>query len=141
MVGWEYIMYYVLEGATKAQKQIIDDAMSFVISFVKIPSNVEVLIDVNRRHTSCGVILADDQEGYLTFEMEIMNNMSDEELELTIYHEMKHVEQVSTGTLSDFKWYGRDHSDTPYMQCPWEIEAYDFEKFVFEMKKQLQSSK
>lgn len=138
MVGWEYIMYYVLEGATKTQKKVIDDAMTFVIHFLKIPSHVEALITVSSRFNSCGVILTDIEDGFLSFDMEIIRDISDKELELTIYHEMKHIEQISTGALQDTKWYGRDHENTPYMECPWEIEAYSFEKFAEEMRKQLQ---
>lgn len=133
-------MYYVLKGATKAQKKIIDDAMSFAVHFLNIPSNVETEINVSHKFDTSGVMLTDDQEGFLTFEMEIKSDLSDEELELTVYHEMKHIEQISSGVLSDWKWYGRDHSETPYMQCPWEIEAYDFEKFAFSMKRMLTSS-
>lgn len=133
-------MYYMLSGAPKAQKKIIDDAMTFVVNFLKIPSNVEIEINVSSKFDTSGVMLTDDQDGFIAFEMEIKSDLSDEELELTVYHEMKHVEQMSSGVLSDFKWYGRDHSETPYMQCPWEIEAYDFEKFAFSMKRLLTSS-
>lgn len=88
--------------------------------------------------------LEDGFQGFVTWEdcnirpreftMELDNRMSDEELMLTVAHEMVHIKQDVrgqkrerydrlTGTQQTY-WLGEDHSKTPYKKQPWEKEAY-----------------
>ena len=127
-------MLYTIFNSSKTERVIIDEAMSFVVKFLTLPDNVDVQISVAREYDTSGVIFC-DFDGDFIFEMEIVKGLPVDELALTIYHEMKHVEQVTTGRLDDLTFERVDHCDKSYMERPWEVEAYSFEKFVAEMRK------
>lgn len=72
------------------------------------------------------------------FTMELDRRMSDEELMLTVAHEMVHIKQDvrgekrerydrTTGMQQTF-WFDEDHTKTPYRKQPWEKEAYKLQK-------------
>ena len=57
------------------------------------------------------------------------------QLGLTLAHEMVHVKQLAKGTLkqkrSGHTWLGKMYSKkTPYLQMPWEIEAYSKQELI-----------
>ena len=126
-------MYYTVEGGTRRQRKQVDIAMFCVIDLVDIPENVCVAIHIGK-FESHGVMRVEDD----VYIMEICGRLEGceilpIELAKTVFHEMKHVEQMSndrlvyTDDLQAF-WEGKDHTDTEYFDCPWEIEAYSFEK-------------
>lgn len=53
----------------------------------------------------------------------------------TIFHELTHVKQQYDGRLEQegpqSKWYGREF-EVAYIERPWEIEAYESERMIFE---------
>lgn len=124
-------MMYEVTGGTKAQRKIVDEAMSYVIDHVDV-GNAYVYIELGS-YGSNGVI----QIGSRRFVIEVVKNVSMEEIVYTICHEMKHVEQLMQKRLvyKDGKslWLGEDHTDTGYFDRPWEKEAYYFENIAEDM--------
>lgn len=108
-------------------KKVMHAAMSYVINHLDIPDHVYVDIYFKSCSSMGGCIDMEDDGEYHYFEMEINNKQSLEEMVTTLFHEMKHVEQIITGRLDQTIWEGVSHKDTPYEDRPWEIEAYEFE--------------
>lgn len=125
-------MMYEVSGGTKAQRKVVDEAMSYVIDHVDDIDNAYVYIELGK-YQSNGVI----QIGSKTFEIEVVKTVSMEEIVYTICHEMKHVEQIMQKRLvyKDGKslWLGEDHTGTEYHNRPWEKEAYYFERIAEDM--------
>jgi len=120
-------MIYTVEGGTKAQRKVVDSAMSYVVHILKIPNKVNVEI-VLGKFISHGV----REDSKNSFEIEICKAVNDAEIAYTVFHEMKHVEQLASGRLRyqglvTF-WEGKDMPLIEYHQRPWEIEAFKFEK-------------
>lgn len=72
------------------------------------------------------------------FELLIRSTMSDEDIFLTLAHEMVHVKQMLRGEHAErfrpvYKtfWFGEDHTETPYKKQPWEIEAYELQETLW----------
>jgi len=69
------------------------------------------------------------------FEIELHNRLDVEDYISTLLHELWHVYQHVKGNLKDKGskrfWKGIDHSDTDYSDQPWEVEAYEMEKKLF----------
>ena len=120
-------MLYDVVGGNKQKRDVVHKAMSYAIHLVKIPNNVCVLIDFIRSGNH-GMI----QETKTRFIMEINTTVGLAEIAYTVFHEMKHVEQLASGKLrythDKALWLGEDHTNTAYFDRPWEIEAYKFEK-------------
>jgi hypothetical protein len=120
-------MRYEVTGGNKQKREVVDTAMSYVIHLIKIPYNVYIEI----------VFIKSGNHGIMEYSknrflMEINTAVSLAEIAYTVFHEMKHVEQLTSGKLLHTHdktfWLGEDHTETPYLQCPWEVEAYKFEK-------------
>ena len=113
---------YTVEGGTKAQRKVVETAMSYVIQLLVIPSNIRIEIVLDK-FDSHGVI----QLSKSSFLMEIHKKVDNAEIAYTVFHEMKHVEQMAAQRLmhTDDKvlWLGEDHTDTEYFNRPWEVEA------------------
>lgn len=120
-------MRYEVDGGNKQKRDIVHKAMSYVIHLVKIPSNVYIEIDFVRSGNHSVV-----QDTKTRFIIEINTTVSLAEIAYTVFHEMKHIEQLTSGKLQHIQnklmWMGEDHSDTKYFDRPWEIEAYKFER-------------
>ena len=120
-------MIYTVEGGTKAQRKVVDSAMSYVVHLLNIPNNVHVEIVLGKFFShSVGA------NGKNRFEIEICKSVNDVEIAYTVFHEMKHVEQLASGRLHHQGfvtfWEGKDMPLIEYHQRPWEIEAFNFEK-------------
>ena len=124
----ERYMIYEIENGTIKQQRIIDDAMAFVAPLLNIPDNVLVEIILMRCASSGCIDMEEDEDGIHSFLIEINNKQSLEEIVATVFHEIKHVQQTISKRLDQCKWDGVDHSNTPYLDRPWEIEAYGFEE-------------
>mgnify|MGYP007046842580 FL=1 len=120
-------MMYEVSGGTKAQRKVVDSAMSYVVHILKIPNKVNVEI-VLGKFISHGV----REDSKNSFEIEICKAVNDAEIAYTVFHEMKHVEQLASGRLRHQGfvtfWEGKDMPLIEYHQRPWEIEAFKFEK-------------
>ena len=71
------------------------------------------------------------------FVIEIRSSLSKRNMMQTIFHEMTHVQQMSSNKLRYLNkgtmWCKENHEDTPYSKQPWEIEARKNEKLLYEM--------
>ena len=71
-----------------------------------------------------------------SFEIELHNQMDPDHYTKTILHELWHVYQHVKGSLKDKRgkryWRDLDHSNTDYSEQPWEIEAFEMEKNLYE---------
>lgn len=123
-------MMYELEGGRIHQQKAVNKAMTFVDSYLNIPDDVYVEI-VLGKFASSGCICLDEEDGISYFLVEINTTQPLEEIVMSIFHELKHVEQTVNKRLDEGKWDGVDHSDTPYLDRPWEIEAYAFEEETY----------
>lgn len=61
-----------------------------------------------------------------------------QDIGITVCHEMVHVKQMAKGTLitdysrDEYKWSGKTYlKTTPYLDRPWEIEAYARQELIF----------
>ncbi len=76
-----------------------------------------------------------------SFELELNVKQSDEDLIVTVMHEMVHVWQYATGRVRErfrpmhrqiwknsSRWYG----DTKYSELPWEREAYKLQEELYD---------
>lgn len=120
-------MIYEVSGGNKAQRKVVDTAMSYVVHLLNIPNNTYIDIILGR-FDSHGVI----QVSKRSFQLEIHKLVCNAEIAYTVFHEMKHIEQMVAQRLlyanKRALWEGVDHTDTEYFDRPWEIEAYKFEK-------------
>ena len=120
-------MQYEVSGGNKQKRDVVHKAMSYVIHLVKVPYNAYIEISFIKSGNH-GVM----QDTKTRFLIEINTAVSLAEIAYTVFHEMKHVEQLTSGKLQHTHdktlWMGEDHTSTAYFDCPWEIEAYKFEK-------------
>ena len=69
------------------------------------------------------------------FEIELHNRLNVEDYVSTLLHELWHIYQHVKGNLKDKGskrfWKGIDHTETDYSDQPWEVEAYEMEKKLF----------
>jgi hypothetical protein len=124
-------MIYEISGGTKAQRKIVDLAMTAVVPMLNLKDNINIEITLGKFDCSGVMDCEQDEDGIHLFDMEINTATSLQELAVTVFHEMKHVEQTVTGKLGQLTWKGKCHKDTPYMERPWEIEAYAFEQHAY----------
>jgi hypothetical protein len=121
------VLYEITRG--KRYKKLIDEAMTFVIGHLSMPENVWVDINVKELGVGswgwCNDL--EEEDGYHHFEIEINKQLSPENMVSVIFHEMKHVEQIATGSLYKSIWEGVDQSKVRYQDRGWEKEAYEFE--------------
>ncbi len=121
------MLYETVTG--KKFSKVIDDAMTFIVNHLDLPSHVWVDITMQKLpEGSCGgcVDLGDDGDHHY-FDLDINNNLTQQEIVRTIFHEMKHVEQTVNGRLDQRTWCGIDYTGVAYNDRPWEKEAYEFE--------------
>ena len=85
----------------------------------------------------CGYCTREDKRHFL---FEIAENQSEESMIRTILHELVHVRQYVYNELKQVHskasglriyWKGVDHTNTEYVDQPWEIEAYDLEETLY----------
>ena len=122
------MLYEIHTG--KKHTKAIDQAMSFVIEHLDLPDNVWVDLFINAtKDNSCGgaVDMEEDEDGYHHFHVDINSKLSRDEMIVTLFHEIKHVEQTANGRLDQTIWEGKDYSNVAYLDRPWEKEAYEFE--------------
>lgn len=121
-------MLYTVTGGNAKQRKVVDTAMSYVIQLLDIPHGVFVDIELINMDVKGGVM----EIARKRFAMEINKKECLAEIAYTVFHEMKHVEQIVKGHLvwsfDTCLWKGEDHTNTKYFDRPWEKEAYKFER-------------
>ena len=123
-------MIYEYEHFSKKEIKLLDSIMTRIIDHLELPSNVYITFERSKDPTG-GCIELEDNE----FLIEIPKKVTDAEFMAFVAHEMKHVEQYSSGRLKQGElWMGICYKDTPYHEKPWEIEAYQFESVVYEKR-------
>lgn len=121
-----------IEGGTKAERQLLHDALYFAIDYL-MPRKKNLELDI----ALCS--LEGDTDGYHLFmekghhEIEIQKGMSKEDMLSALFHEMVHVRQYERGHLKDNglvkAWKGEEYiylynTVEQYKAFPWEEEAY-----------------
>lgn len=122
------------------EKPAIENLVGLAAYYVKeklMPrvQNLDVMIDVVDEEEVdglAGYCLPVDRRSY---EIQIRDSLPLIEMITTVIHEMVHVKQ---GFRQEWKydpkkrstiWKGTEYvQGTPYMECPWEIEAHDLEE-------------
>jgi hypothetical protein len=122
-------MYYTAYAKPKIiTNKLMDKVVVFACDFLDLDVDLEIEFE--------GV----ENGGYVDFEegedivVGINPDQSKNELIRTIFHEMVHVKQYVEGDLShensDNLWKG-EVVDVPYMDRPWEKEAYEQEEAMW----------
>lgn len=128
-------MIYSITGSNKKRRALLTRAVDRAVTRLKIPSNTILEIAVRRGR------LEDNAYGYCEYEgktnkkqyvhIELFGQIMDSELVSTLFHELKHAEQFTTGLLSadNTRYKGRDYSTSQaYLSLPWEVSARGFEE-------------
>ena len=99
-----------------------------------LPSNLYLEINfIKRKGEGGGCIGPDTSHGKSQLiELEINDGQSWTNCLLTLFHEMKHVEQISNGDLDEGIYKGIDTREYEYGTKPQEQEAWEFEKITME---------
>lgn len=131
-------MMYLTEFMPKRlQKAGIFEAIDWIMMELDLPENTHISIQFNSKlviqdHASVIDLDDDEEDGVQWYEIEINSKLPADLIIRSIFHEMIHIKQLSTGRLRYIKgvphWLGKPHLDTPYNRQPWEIEAYDKEE-------------
>jgi hypothetical protein len=114
-------------GGNQTQRTLVEDVVMFTLKSL-LPRIRNIEIDVALKK------LPGDVAGYCLeldshreFEIELDKTLSIRDLVLTVCHEMVHVKQYFRKEMDACgrRWKKKEISnDTPYMELPWEKEAY-----------------
>lgn len=116
-----------VNGGNLTQRTLIEDVVMFMMKQL-MPRIRNIEIDINLKK------IGGDVAGYCMqldtnreFEIEVDKTLSVRDLVLTVCHEMVHVKQYVRKEMDECgrRWKKAEISnDTPYMELPWEKEAY-----------------
>lgn len=128
-------MYYVSYGKpSKISNELMDKAVAFASEFLEIDENVEVDFEEKFEEDCCGWCDY-DEDGITVF---VNPKMKKSEIITTFFHEMVHAKQFVKGELisgegkSPSRWFGKE-CDLPYVETPWEQEAYELEAVMWDI--------
>ena len=120
-------MQYYIYDASADQEQMIVEAMEWV--YDKLQLRDDICIDIEMVSTAGGGCIQGEYEDDVEmYTVEINKRLGKKNMLATLFHEMVHVSQYATGRLGQDHWNGQAKPDLPYMELPWEIEAYAKEK-------------
>ena len=112
-------------GGTKDQQNLAVELAYFALQQLHPRlQNIEVEIHIGKHSSEGGCI----QLGPREFEIEIDEDITGDDFATCVFHEMVHVSQYIKKNMvergGNTYWCGINHSDTPYLDKPWEVEAY-----------------
>lgn len=123
-------MLYSVIGGTKKEREAVTEALWFAKKYW-LPKHRKLAVDVEiTKHldVDADCLEGDDDREY---EIRVKRGLDYEDLVTAIFHEFVHVKQ---DVLKQFPMF--TPSNIPYMERPWEIEAYaEQEKMLKKFKK------
>ena len=125
--------FYVEAGAKT--KQYIESLLPSMITQLKLDGSrqhLQVIVDRDNEHSGQTIPL----KGVATILVVIKPTRNLVELGITLAHEMTHVAQFAKGhlkpTAKGRTWKGKFYkADHPYLDQPWEIQAFARQEIVF----------
>jgi hypothetical protein len=132
-------MNTIIHSGYGYHKRVCEDVTSWFLNrfFPRHKITVEILHrGLNREgvYGYCSVQDCDWRPRY--FLIEIQSNLSQKNYIQTLFHELYHCYQHIKGDLRDIRgircWRGMKWDDDDYDRMPWEIEAYQKEKELYE---------
>ena len=125
--------FYVEAGAKT--KQYIESLLPSMITQLKLDGSrqhLQVIVDRDNEHSGQTIPL----KGVDTILVVIKPTRNLVELGITLAHEMTHVAQFAKGhlkpTAKGRTWKGKFYkADHPYLDQPWEIQAFARQEIVF----------
>jgi len=135
-----------IKGGRKSQRNKISDAIVFAayeLCHWRMADNLEINVELKKIHgTPVGFCMwADDNIKPREFDIELDKTQSDEELLVTVMHEMVHASQYANGRLRErfvprhrVDWMdgNKVYDNTKYKDLPWEQEAYQLQEVLYE---------
>ena len=115
-------MLYSIKGGKKSEKDLVVKALWFAKDFL-LPRHKNIEIDIElKKNIKCDadVVSGDEHREYI---MRVRKGQSEENLLTSVFHEMVHVKQDVRKEHPLF-----DCSEIPYLERPWEIEAYELQE-------------
>tara|TARA_B110000503_G_scaffold93571_1_gene141111 strand:+ start:6351 stop:6734 length:384 start_codon:yes stop_codon:yes gene_type:complete len=110
-------MYSVI-GGTKTERKLVTEALWFAKDYW-LPRHRKLAVDVEISPTlaaEADVLEGDEDREY---EIRVRKGLGREDLITAIFHEFVHIKQA---VLREFPMF--EPSDIPYLDRPWEIEAF-----------------
>ena len=128
----------ILGNITKRQLKAIDYFARSLFS-PQLSKHLHIRISYRNVNTHWGLTIVDDynKRGLPRyFIIEVNKNLNERERMMTLAHELVHVRQYAKLELNEEmnRWHGKfvDADKIPYIEQPWEIEAYDVGDKLFE---------
>ena len=111
-------MMYSVIGGTKTERKLVTEALWFAKDYW-LPRHRKLAVDVEISPTLAAE--ADVLEGNedREYEIRVRKGLGREDLITAIFHEFVHIKQA---VLREFPMF--EPSDIPYLDRPWEIEAF-----------------
>ncbi|OUU29460.1 MAG: hypothetical protein CBB97_02470 [Candidatus Endolissoclinum sp. TMED37] len=131
-------MLYSIKGGKKSEKDLVVKALWFAKDFL-LPRHKNIEIDIElKKNIKCDadVVSGDEHREYI---MRVRKGQSEENLLTSVFHEMVHVKQDVRKEHPLF-----DCSEIPYLERPWEIEAYELQETMltaFKKEEKIAASK
>ncbi len=128
-------MDYLINCRSPRLKKALEIVVPKMLADLKISSKTKCLvISVERDCKSLGLTLEFEPVGGVMLILRPSRRMKD--VFLTLAHELVHVKQIVSGKLKSSGeghkiWNGKFfHKDTPYLEQPWELQAYAKQELV-----------
>jgi hypothetical protein len=127
-------MEFVVESENKVEQKFLElmvPSMIKQLNLDRVKKTVMVLVD-DHEHSGSSFDIKEEK----TF-LVVLKPGSYQELGLSLAHEMVHVRQMANGTLKATGegakvWNGKRYEkDFPYLDQPWELEAFSKQEIIF----------
>lgn len=123
-------MIYYIEDTVLSEIEL-DQALSFAQYFLGLSDDILLNIKYfSGDEKSWGY--CDQEDDNMEFTIEINKSITKEEMIETLFHELVHVRQISTGqyNIDEKTWDGVKY-DCEYADRPWEIEAFSLQSKIY----------
>ena len=115
-------MLYSIRGGKKSEKELVIKALWFAKDYL-LPRHKNIEIDIElKKNIKCDadVVSGDENREYI---MRVRKGLKEDDLLTSVFHDMVHVKQDVRKEHPLF-----DCSTIPYLERPWEIEAYELQE-------------